>query len=895
MLRFLFCWLAVIPSLPASADDPPPAPGWEGTADPPAGKPDWSADGVKEFPIRTGPIQPDPIWSEPGGRFLAVGSQAGDGRAVYDLKTGEKVGQATHKPDLGPPFALSGDGTRFAGVPRGDAGRLVVCDVTTGQPTSQVKLPGKPQQVAFAGTDRVLCQVDLIVRAYDTTTGAQAWESPAGRKPLHTFSPDRAALVVSPGGRFVAVTDEGPSVRLLRTDTGKLAGTLGIVVPPVADQQPFIVCHGLAFAPDGRRLAAAFRFGLELRVYTWDLRTGREVEYASLPNVTFISNYPDPQFQWSPDGATWLVGHHLLDPKTGKALWRGGPSRPRGRRLLSGLRLAEVVADPPLARTMRVQLVALPKERIETARAAVRAGGVPADAVLPKAIEVSLPDPARMPEVGSVPWRVTPDPAPAFPGPDQPVPLPFSMSDLTTWYGVKAPVAEVSKYDPKGEYAVRSRAAVRVDPQSGRQTGRVELPAQVWLIGADTDGAAAITADADEGRRIDLWLLDAGRHAIGWRPDPGRTDDRGRVVLVSLPAADRVFTLTAGGLAVLWKLPDLKPDYALDIGPLTDPQLTPGGKYLFGVDGTTVRFVEVLTGKPAGDAPLSGRLVYSSGGRERGDFIGVYLPRLVVRPDGGQLAAVVYDGKPAKRFAVRIDLATGKSADPVVTTDHMLSQAGYVGPGQVLTPAGVLDLGLGQLVLKPARPIGTHRGDVARAGYRFWYPAHPNPPGGRNTTPAVFTSTDLTAALAEVGQKVTAPDAVLLGAGAAVGVSVRCEGKDGKAWEESVHRAVDEMFAARGLVRDDQARVTFKAVGREVGPNSVRLELSLEVGGQAVWTRAQDGPRWGSLPLRWLIGDQVPRGLVKVGGKYTPLPLRVHVTADGAGTVNPPGSPARPR
>ena len=35
------------------------------------------------------------------------------------------------------------------------------------------------------------------------------------------------------------------------------AELLGVVVPPVAERQTFIVCHGLAFAPDGGRLAAA--------------------------------------------------------------------------------------------------------------------------------------------------------------------------------------------------------------------------------------------------------------------------------------------------------------------------------------------------------------------------------------------------------------------------------------------------------------------------------------------------------------------------------------------------------------------------------------------------------------------------------------------------------------
>jgi hypothetical protein len=252
---------------------------------------------------------------------------------------------------------------------------------------------------------------------------------------------------------------------------------------------------------------------------------------------------------------------------------------------------------------------------------------------------------------------------------------------------------------------------------------------------------------------------------------------------------------------------------------------------------------------------------------------------------------------PVKRFAVRIDLTTGKpAADRVESVDFSLSPVGYVGPDHVLTSGGVLDLRLGQIVLKPAGLVGNHRGDVARAGYRYWYPATTNPAGPWDTTPAVFRPLDLTAALAEVGQKVAAPDTLMLRAGTRVAVSVKCDGKDAKAWEESVRRAVGEMFAARGFVRDDQAAVTFKAVGKETGPNQAQMVVSFEVGGQAAWTQTLTRPNLRALSLRWLTGDQALRGLVKVGDKYVALPLQVRVTPDGVGPVTPltpPNSPPR--
>ena len=91
-----------------------------------------------------------------------------------------------------------------------------------------------------------------------------------------------------------------------------------------------------------------------------------------------------------------------------------------------------------------------------------------------------------------------------------------------------------------------------------------------------------------------------------------------------------------------------------------------------------------------------------------------------------------------------------------------------------------------------------------------------------------------------------------------------------------------------GTVRDDQAAVTFKAVGTEPAPNQIQLQLSLEVGGEAAWTQTLTRPNRGMISLRWLAGDQAPRGLVKVGDKYAALPLQVHVTADGPGPVTAP-------
>src|SRR5207248_1072267 len=102
-------------------------------------------------------------------------------------------------------------------------------------------------------------------------------------------------------------------------------GQLPVFVPPTAREGMPMRITGLAFSPDGATLAAAAAFGRhpgdysprDARVYSWDLRTGREVVYApvTLPATSFKQHWG---LAWAADGSAWLLADTLVvDAKTG--------------------------------------------------------------------------------------------------------------------------------------------------------------------------------------------------------------------------------------------------------------------------------------------------------------------------------------------------------------------------------------------------------------------------------------------------------------------------------------------------------------------------------------------------------------------------------------------------
>jgi WD40 repeat protein len=169
--------------------------------------------------------------------------------------------------------AVSPDGTRCAFA--GQGGTVTICDATTAQEICTLKSPNARlgemalsfEAITYSpdGARLALTCGDKTIRIWNATTGQE----------LHVLEglPNGIASVIfSPDGRRLASGDwREQVVRVWDMTTGRP------ILPPLkaptesAKHWGGAVC-GVAFSPDGARLAAAI---LEGSIHLWDVRTGR--------------------------------------------------------------------------------------------------------------------------------------------------------------------------------------------------------------------------------------------------------------------------------------------------------------------------------------------------------------------------------------------------------------------------------------------------------------------------------------------------------------------------------------------------------------------------------------------------------------------------------------------
>jgi hypothetical protein len=169
------------------------------------------------------------------------------------------------------------------------------------------------------------------------------------------------------------------------------------------------------------------------------------------------------------------------------------------------------------------------------------------------------------------------------------------------------------------------------------------------VLGASADGMSVLTTDIQDGRRVDVWSFESGKHVVGWRPYPQEPDKEQKVAFARGVTAEQILTVGVSGKIVLWSLPDCKPVYVAEVPELTAVQCTPDDKYLAGLQRGVVRVFEIASGKLAGELePPFPPLVDPNAPKV-----------LALRPDGKEAAAILGKAGEAPHL-VRWDLSTGK-------------------------------------------------------------------------------------------------------------------------------------------------------------------------------------------------------------------------------------------
>jgi WD40 repeat protein len=177
----------------------------------------------------------------------------------------------------------SPDGRRLAVAAKQGVG---LWDAATGLPVWTSPYPYlTTRAVALSPDGRSLAVAGAGVRLLSADTGAELFSLVGAElSALVGWEREVHGVAFSPDGGRLATCSEGGPVRIWGAATGRLLRSL--------TTQPLTVLE-VAFSPDGRRLATRWREG---RVEVWDADSGRQI--FSLPQT---AGYLDA-FCWSPDG-----------------------------------------------------------------------------------------------------------------------------------------------------------------------------------------------------------------------------------------------------------------------------------------------------------------------------------------------------------------------------------------------------------------------------------------------------------------------------------------------------------------------------------------------------------------------------------------------------------------
>jgi WD40 repeat protein len=237
----------------------------------------WDVATGKVLPtLRGGLASVRAVAFSPDGRQFAAaldkegGSTSGGEIKLWDLASGRDVATFAGAAGGTSALAFTPDGRRLAST--GYSHRdVVLWDTNSGRELLALRIddptnigPGVGSRLAFGPDGRYLALVGF--------NGVSLWEAPPAPEALilHAHQVGVWGLAYSPDGRRLAIADNKDAVSIRDAATGRVEITLA--EPDVSLGTSLI---DVRFSPDGRSLAAAVVTGPTGKVTVWDATTGR--------------------------------------------------------------------------------------------------------------------------------------------------------------------------------------------------------------------------------------------------------------------------------------------------------------------------------------------------------------------------------------------------------------------------------------------------------------------------------------------------------------------------------------------------------------------------------------------------------------------------------------------
>jgi len=615
---------------------------------------DWSLppDAKIKIPVTSGRGRDDVVFAGLGSPFVALGLNDRDCvRELWDLRTSKRIGVIRDEISGISKLAISPDGQYMAVSSFRTRGRIEIWSFRTGKMERQLELGQQFSSVYgldFVGPNR-------IAVALSNEKAIVVWDIDSDQRvaKIDIYPvPEQNAYAISTGGNYLAAVKNNERIHIFDLRNGVIAGDLAVRSDGGVGYQPV---RTVAFSGDGEELAVLIERNQTALLRCWSMKDGEVVAEHQLDDQ-FRPRSPSSRtsrtlaIDWLPGKRGWLLyGVALVDREKGGPVWVA-----KDERFSSNATLRRAVDENRMLvvsggrGTRCVELADIPWNVITESQRIVEAGGTVDDVGLPN---VTVPDWSAVERKSLVASSSKYEPVETGDAVSQT--LGNSVHVDTRAARIKRAMCAAS--DPTRLLISCDAPAVQLqrptllsstagqyqdvyDLSTGKHLYRFEIPFATEFLDLSPTAKYGVFRENKKKDRLDVYELETGRHAVGFRPNQNNEQRLMRHVnFAAFVDDDHLLTVGQDGQLALWNLEKCQPVYSLPLATGSNVFMDESRKYFATLSGGVIHLVDAISGNSCT------RLLMP---KSKGPAV---LSALAFRHDGRRLAGLLYQ-KGARRL-----------------------------------------------------------------------------------------------------------------------------------------------------------------------------------------------------------------------------------------------------